>query len=122
MNDNKIEKTINVTVQYRNDGSGNVGNGRYQADCDQYTITVGKKNTTIIYKLTADTPAPIIFTGYSADVQGQLGKATISDNGRTISMNDADSGSEPQLIKVTLLFADTFGYDPEVQNVPDPGL
>ena len=121
MSNDKPQKTTQVDVQYSTDGKGNVGNGRYQADCDHYQITVGKKDTLLVYQLTNDTPAPIIFTGYSADVPGQLGPATITNKGRTISMNDADSGTQVQTIKVTLLLADTFGYDPEVINQPEPG-
>lgn len=120
MSNDKREITVSVEVQYSNDGTGNCGGGRYMVTCDPDGITVVKRNTTIIYQLSSTTPKAVILTGYTADVQGQLGEPAFTNQGRTMSINDADSNTETQKIKVTLLLADTFADDPEVTNAPDP--
>ncbi len=117
--DTKPQKTISVDVQYSTDGKGNCGNGRYLATAFKYRVHVNKHDTQLIYQLSDATPAAIGFTGYTASVPGQLGPATISNGGRTMTIVDADTDA-PMLIEVTLLMADNFGYDPEVSNDPVP--
>jgi hypothetical protein len=121
MNDNKHDETAVVDVQYALDGKGNSTDGRYQVSCDPNNITVRQKDTGIAYQLSEGTPATIVFDGYTHSPSGQLGKATISQDGRTMSLNDRNTTKE--VIKVTLLFKDNavFGFDPEVTNDPVPG-
>jgi hypothetical protein len=117
-NDSQSQKTVNVTVAYTNDGSGNSGGGRFEVTCVDWSITVNKKNTEIIYQLTSDTPKDIIFTGFSAIPGNQLGAAVVSNSGRKMTTNDALSNTTPEKIAVTLQFAEVFSFDPEVNNTP----
>lgn len=117
----KRQVTVLVDVRYEPSGEGNCSGGRYQASCDQEGITVSEKNVEIIYQLTETTPRGIIFHGFTATPAGQLGKPTISKDGRTMSTIDSDTSAGS--IKVDLEFQDTtvFVYDPEVENNPPPG-
>lgn len=116
--DNKSQKPVAVTVVYTNDGSGNSGGGRFNVTCVDWSITVTEKNTEIVYQLTSDTPADIIFTGYNAVPSGQLQAPVITNNGRKMKVNDLLTNTTKESIAVTLLFAETFSFDPEVINSP----
>jgi hypothetical protein len=121
MNDNnKHQKIAVVDVQYALDGKGNSTDGRYQVSCDPDNITVGDKNTTIVYELSGTTPEGIVFNGYTQTPAGQLAKPSISQDGRVMSINDSNTIKE--VFKLTLLFKDNavFGFDPEVTNNPVP--
>lgn len=125
MSDNtNPEQKVSVDVQYALNGKGNSGNGRFNVTCVEYGITVKQKNTNIIYQLTNDTPKGIVFTGFTAVPDGQLGAPVITANGTKMTVTDALTNTTKETIKVTLLFSDTtgFGYDPEVTNEPQPGL
>lgn len=117
-NDSGNTKTVDVTVVYTPDGSGNSGNGRFNVTCVKQSIVVHNKNTDIIYQMTSDTPADIIFTGFTAYPNDQLGAAVITNNGRTMTTVDAMTSTAKEKIAVTLLFAETFSFDPEVTNEP----
>lgn len=117
-NDNSNAKTIQVTVAYTTDGSGNSGGGRFNVTCVKQSIVVHNPNTDIIYQMTDATPKDIIFTGFTAYPNDQLGPAVITNNGRTMTTVDAMTSKVKEKIAVTLLFAETFGFDPEVTNEP----
>lgn len=115
-------KKVSVDVQPAPDGKGNSNDGRYNITCVKEGITVHKKNTDIIYQLTSDTPKGIVFTGFTAVPDGQLGAPSITGNGSKMTSTDALSNLTKEVIKVTLQFSDghAFDYDPEVTNDPQP--
>ena len=123
MNNENPSKKVSVDVQPAPDGKGNSSDGRYNITCVKYGITVHKKNTDIIYQLTSDTPKGIVFTGFTAVPDGQLGTPSITGNGSKMTSTDALTNTVKETIKVTLLFSDgtsDFNYDPEVTNDPRP--
>lgn len=123
MNNDNPTKKVSVDVQPAPDGKGNSTDGRYNITCVDYSITVRKKNTDIIYQMTNDTPKGIVFTGFTAEPEGQLGAPAITSNGTKMTSTDALTNTEKEAIKVTLLFSNgtsNFGYDPEVINDPRP--
>lgn len=93
--------------------------GTYDFTYEPARNVVKKKNTEMIYQLTSDTPAGILFTGMSSP-SSDMGPGTVAAGGRSISFNNANSKKET--VKVKLDFEDTVSFYsmPEVINEPQP--
>lgn len=112
-NDN--QQIVNVTVR---DGATP---GSYEVSCEPNNPTIKKKNTMMVYQLTSATPAGIRFISSSATPQGEMGPATVSNQGRTISFNNANTKKEKVKVKLELEGTITIYTEPEVTNDPQPG-
>ncbi len=111
-NDNQ-KNTTNVTVR------PGAAPGAYEIGFDPVRNVVTKKNTKMIYQLTSETPAGIMFTGMNSP-SGEMGPATVAADGRSISFNNANTKKETIKIKIELESTISFYAMPEVINEPQP--
>lgn len=104
--------TITFTISY--------SNGAFISTPASQTATA--KNTTISFVFSDDTPKKFTFTGYSSnDSKQQLGTATISSDGRSMTVPNANT--EAETINITCNITDTetrgsYGSHSEVENDP----
>lgn len=108
------QKLIIVTVR---DGAAP---GTYEVSFEPDRTTVKKKNTPMLYQFSGDTPAGIRFTGASARPAGQIGQATVANQGRSISFNNANSKKGKVDVQLDMEASVSFYALPEVVNDPQP--
>lgn len=81
---------------------------------------VTKKNTEMVYQLSEDTPAGMVFTGMRASPPGEMGAPTVSANGRQIAFNNANSKKEAMSVSLAIGGEVDLEAMPEVINDPQP--
>lgn len=112
MSNSNHQKVINVTAH-------ETAGGTYDVSFNPSENVVTKKNTMLVYQLTAETPAAVRFTGMTAPGD-DMGPATIGAGGRSLSFNDKNSKKEKVKVRLDLEGTISFYAMPEVTNDPEP--
>ena len=78
-------------------------------------------HSTIVFTLDDKTPPTVRFTGMTFSGTDQLGKPVISEDGRTMSVEDKHTNTKREVIDFDLTFDNNgvcFAHDPQIINVP----
>lgn len=111
---NDKQKVIKVKVR------ANGKPGGYDISFAPPSTKVSKKNTEMVYQLSEDTPAGMVFTGMRASPSGEMGAPTVSAKGRQIAFNNANSKKETMAVTLAIGGEVDLEAVPEVINDPQP--